>query len=394
MIARRQLPVASPISARALARAFVHSLIARHADGEAESLLIREFAAERVVLTDSGTSALVLALRTVLPRESTVALPAYACPDLIAAARCAGARVRLYDVDVSTLSPDLDSVRGVIDRGVDAIVVVHLFGYPADVSSVQELATKAGVVVLEDAAQAAGGTLHGRRLGTLGDVSILSFGRGKGLCAGGGGALLVRATERSAQNAVPDASEIDADGALPAGRGWVGLAATAMQWALGRPSLYALPALLPFLHLGEMIYRDADEPSGISTASRSLIESALALEGADVAVRRANAIALEDAAKGAGVDTIRPIDGARPGHLRYPIRNVEGRDFDSRIGIVRPYPRTLMEEPHLQRVLAPGEPPTPGAHELARTLVALPTHRFVSVSDLAALTNWISARRV
>ena len=367
-------------------------MTARHAAGEAESLLIRQFAAERVVLTDSGTSALVLALRTVVPRGSTVALPAYACVDLIAAARCAGARVRLYDVDASTLSPDLDSVRAVIDRGVDAIVVAHLFGYPADVSSVQELATKAGVVVLEDAAQAAGGTLHGRRLGSLGDVSILSFGRGKGLCAGGGGALLIRGAERAAQDVTRDAPEKDGHAALPAGRGWRGLAATAMQWALGRPSVYALPSMLPFLHLGEMIYRDADEPSGISTASRSLIESALALEGADVAVRRANATALEDAAKAAGVATIRPIDGAMPGHLRYPIRNVEGRDFDLRIGIVRPYPRTLMEEPHLQRVLEPGEPPTPGAHELARTLVALPTHRFITAADLALLTNWISAR--
>jgi dTDP-4-amino-4,6-dideoxygalactose transaminase len=370
-------------------------LIARDAAGDAESLVIREFAAERVILTDSGTSALVLALRTVVPRGSTVALPAYACVDLIAAARCAGARVRLYDVDPSTLSPDLDSVRAAIDRGVHAIVVAHLFGYPADVSSVQELATRAGVVVLEDAAQAAGGTLHGRRLGSLGDVSILSFGRGKGLCAGGGGALLFRGAGSSAQQAAQDSSEIDAQAALPAGSGWSGLAATAMQWALGRPSLYALPAMLPFLHLGEMIYRDAGEPSGISTASRSMIESALALERADVAVRRANAAALEGAAKAAGgVDTIRPIDGAQPGHLRYPIRNVEGRAFDSRIGIVRPYPRTLMEEPHLQRVLEPGEPPTPGAHELARTLVTLPTHRFISASDLAGLTNWIAARRV
>jgi perosamine synthetase len=394
MIGRRQLPVASPISARALARAFVRSLVARHDSDEAESLLIREFAAERVVLTDSGTSALVLALRTVVPRGSTVALPAYACLDLIAAARCAGARVRLYDVDPSTLSPDLDSMRGAIDRGVDAIVVAHLFGYPADVSSVQDLATKAGVVVLEDAAQAAGGTLHGRRLGGLGDVSILSFGRGKGLCAGGGGALLVRGAERSAHIATQDVSEIDAQAALPAARGWSGLAATAMQWALGRPSLYALPAMLPFLHLGEMIYRDAGEPGGISTASRTLIESALALEGTDVAVRRANATKLESAAKDAGVKTIRPMNGAQPGHLRYPIRNVEGRDFDSRIGIVRPYPRTLMEEPNLQRILAPGEPPTPGAHELARTLVTLPTHRFISASDLALLTNWIAARRV
>src|SRR5262249_46628797 len=148
-------------------------------------------------------------------------------------------------------------------------------------------------------------------------------------------------------------------------------AATAVQWVLGRPSLYALPAMLPFLHLGEMIYRDAGEPSGISVASRSLLESAFALESADVAVRRANAAALEGAAEVAGVEIIRPIAGARPGHLRYPIRNVEGRDFDSRIGIVRPYPRTLMEEPHLQRVLEAGEPPTPGAHELARTLVTL-----------------------
>ncbi|MDQ3520445.1 MAG: DegT/DnrJ/EryC1/StrS family aminotransferase, partial [Gemmatimonadota bacterium] len=73
--------------------------------------LTERFGAQAVALTDSGTSALVLALRLAAGAGGTVAFPGYACIDLAAAARFAGVRVRLYDVDPASLSPDLDSVR-------------------------------------------------------------------------------------------------------------------------------------------------------------------------------------------------------------------------------------------------------------------------------------------
>ena len=110
-----QLAVASPISGASLARAFLHSARASsrvHVD--ACDLVLRAFDARAVVLTDSGTSALVLALRAAVPSGGTVGFPAYGCVDLVAAALFAGVRIRLYDIDPATLSPDLDSVRRVV----------------------------------------------------------------------------------------------------------------------------------------------------------------------------------------------------------------------------------------------------------------------------------------
>lgn len=390
---RRQLPVASPISATALGRSFFDTLRAGvkgrdRIQARARELVESKFASRRAVLTDSGTSALVLALRFAAPYGGVVGFPGYACVDLAAAARFVGIRVRLYDIDPATLSPDLDSVRRMLQRGVDAIVVAHLFGYAADVLSVRELAHAQGVTVIEDAAQGAGGSLCGRRLGSLGELSVVSFGRGKGLCASGGGALL---TSR----------EIDADrwpatlGELerPATeRGWSGLVKGAIQWALGRPSVYALPSMLPWLHLGEMVYHPASEPRPMPVASSSLIPSAFALEESDLEVRRLNAAALDAlTVKAPLVDRVIPIVDSVPGYLRYPVRDLSGRRGTRPVlGVIKPYPRTLAEQHELRPVLVEGEPATTGASALRSSLFTLPTHGYVDKADLAGVAEWLS----
>jgi len=383
---RRQLAATSAISPVALAKAFVGSLGPTHGvEARARDALEREFCATRALLTDSGTSALVVALRLAAPSGGVVGFPGYACVDLAAAARRAGVRVRLYDLDPGTLSPDLGSVEQLLRRGVDAIVVAHLFGYPADVPAVRALANEAGVAVIEDAAQGAGGILGARRLGSLSDLSVLSFGRGKGLCAGGGGALLGSGDRWPASvNGLELATN---------GRGWPGLAKTGVQWALGRPSVYALPSMLPWLHLGEMVYHPAGEPRAMPVASSALLISALDLERSDLALRRAHAAVLSEAVSRApALAEVAPLPGARPGYLRYAVRDLGGaRRAHPALGILQPYPRTLAEQEELRPVLLDREPPTPGATEIRRTLYTMPTHRFVTSRDLAALAAWMSA---
>lgn len=160
-IPRRQPPVVSHVSPSAVLAAA--RVAARRYAGRVDrgnevvrSALSTRYDARAVALTDSGTAALVLAMRLTAPR-GTVALPAYGCVDLIAAAVRARVRVRLYDVDPATLSPDLDSVRQALARGADAVVVAHFYGYPADIPGVRALADAAGARVIEDAAQHAGG---------------------------------------------------------------------------------------------------------------------------------------------------------------------------------------------------------------------------------------------
>jgi dTDP-4-amino-4,6-dideoxygalactose transaminase len=389
MIGRRQLTVASPISLRGLSAALAGSFNdAATVSAEATELVRKTFGVREAVLTDSGTSALVLALRLAAPNGGTVAYPSYACVDLAAAARYAGVRVRLYDLDPDTLSPDLDSVGAVLDRGVDAIVVAHLFGYPADVVGVRALAAPRGVTVVEDAAQGAGGSLGGQRLGSIGDLSLVSFGRGKGLCAGSGGALLTS-----------DARWANALARLrlaAGGRGFGGLAKAAIQWALGRPSVYAIPSMIPWLRLGQMVYHPASEPTAMDVAASALLESAFALEREDLITRRANARALDAAVQTAGdLRSARTIDGAAPGYLRYAVRDLSRRRAaDARLGVARPYPVTMAEQVELAPVLVKNEPPTPGADALRDTLFTLPTHRFVDARDIAALRGWISTGKI
>jgi hypothetical protein len=382
VIGRRQPPVHSPIRPLALVRAMGAAVVAGdRAHAEVRMTLATRFGAAAVALTDSGTSALVLAMRLTAGAGGTVALPAYGCIDLTAAAIVAGVRVRLYDVDPATLSPDLESVARTVSRGVDAIIVVHFYGYPADVPGVTRIAAEAGVSVIEDAAQGAGGTLDGARLGALAPLSILSFGRGKGITGGRGGALLLRdaaLSERAAAIRLGDPP-----------RGWHDATIATAQWLLGRPSLYSLPAGLPMLRLGEMVYHPAHEPSSLSHAAAVLVRDALAHDDAEASLRRRNACTMMAGVEGRrGIVPVRVIAGGDSGYLRAAVRNRYCRPIDTRRGMANGYPMTLMEQTELRPQLCVGEREHPGAHELRRTLVTLPTHRFLSVRERERLGRW------
>lgn len=385
MTLRRQLPVASRVEVGSIGAALADAVV--H-DARLPTELMRElrerYDARRVALTDSGTSALVGALRIAAGEKGTVAYPGYACVDLAAAARFAGVRVRLYDVDPATLSPDLDSLAAAIARGVDAIVVAHLYGFPVNMRGVLKLAMAAGIPVIEDAAQGAGGTLDDRLLGSFGALSVLSFGRGKGTTGGNGGALLLH-----------DSSLADSFSEVrhKLGRRRSGakeIAGVGAQWLLGRPSLYGIPSAIPSLHLGEMVYHPAHEPRALSWAAASLVRRALAQAPADVGGRRRTAAVLEMAAlEGADIRPVRPVQGGASGYLRYPILDRGSRAERADMGILRGYQLTLHEQKELRPCLAGGEPPTPGAEELARTLFTLPTHYMVTPSDIKGMMEWL-----
>lgn len=381
---RRQLPVYSPIRAAALIPGLRSALTRNGAYHERlTASLAAKLGAHRVLLTDSGTSALVLALRAVAREGSLVALPAYGCVDLAAAAVYAGVRVRLYDIDPTTLSPDLDSVLHVLKQGVAAVVVAHLYGVPADVTGVTEIARAYGSSVVEDAAQGAGGSLHEAPLGSFGPLTVLSFGRGKGMTGGSGGALVATTPE-----AAKRLESIRHNGRIRAG--WRELAVVTAQYAFGRPALYAIPSAIPGLHLGEMVFHPAHEPRRMSAAAAAVVHSTLHVADAEATIRRRNAkILMAALQEGEGLGPIHPIGGAAPGYLRFPVRDPQGRSEVPRLGILRAYPRTLGEEAELRPRLVPNDDVLPGAAELARSLFTLPVHSLLTPSDVHQLTAWL-----
>jgi dTDP-4-amino-4,6-dideoxygalactose transaminase len=391
MALRRQPPVVSHVSPSAVlaaARVAARRYAGRvdRGDEVVRSALSTRYDARAVALTDSGTAALVIALRLALPPRGTVALPAYGCVDLIAAAVRARVRVRLYDVDPVTLSPDLDSVRRALARGADAVVVAHFYGYPADVPGVRRLADAAGARVIEDAAQHAGGRLAGTRLGAFGPLTVMSFGRGKGTSGGRGGALLATADAGATM-----ISAVEAWGrAMPApAAGWGDVAIATAQWVFGRPAAYGIAASMPGLHLGETIYHPAGEPAPLSRAAAALVRRGLPLADAERVARASQAESLiAQLSRVPSFHLVRSIAGGTPGYLRLAALDEAGRRAAPLLGVVRSYPRPLSEEPELAPIAHRNEPDAPGARDICRKLFTLPVHEYVGPSDHRRIIEW------
>jgi hypothetical protein len=351
--------------------------------------LRRRYGAVDALLTDSGTSALILALRKILPPGGTVAFPAYACIDLTTAALGAGARVRLYDVDPATLSPDLESVRSAIRRGVDAIVVAHLYGYPADMVGMRNLAAGHGIPVIEDAAQGAGGSLGGALLGSLGDIAILSFGRGKGTTGGSGGAVLVRTA------ALAEWTRGLRSYLMAGSRGGAAVISLAAQRLLSHPALYRLPASIPAFKLGEMVYRPPQPAREMAAASATVLRWTLGLEEQEVSDRRARAKVLLARMRGtSNLVAVRSIPGGESGFLRLALLDGTGGLVpSSNLGALRGYPMTLEQHTQLSPLLLSGERAGKGSQFLRDRLFTIPTHSGLSQPDLVRLSAWLDESR-
>src|SRR6059058_3213828 len=164
--------------------------------GRAVRLFEEEFArfceAKYAIGVDSGTSALELALRAydIGPGDEVIT----AANSFIASALAishAGARPILVDVDPSTYTVDVSAIEKAITPRTKAVIPVHLYGHPAHMNPIRELADKHGLVIIEDACQAHGTRYKGRRAGSLGHAAAFSFYPGKNLGAYGDGGIVV-----------------------------------------------------------------------------------------------------------------------------------------------------------------------------------------------------------
>jgi dTDP-4-amino-4,6-dideoxygalactose transaminase len=156
------------------------------------SQIIAAFGVEDALLCGSGSLALKLALRAceVQPGDEVV-LPAFCCSAVVPPILSVGAIPVLADVG-EELNLTVDTAAAALTGKTRAIIVPHLFGNPADIEAIVELARPRNIRVIDDAAQALGATIKNRPAGSFGDAGVLSFGREK-VCFGlGGGGLLSR----------------------------------------------------------------------------------------------------------------------------------------------------------------------------------------------------------
>jgi dTDP-4-amino-4,6-dideoxygalactose transaminase len=140
----------------------------------------------------SGTDALVLALRALeIGPGDEIIVPAYTFFATAGAVLLVGARPVFTEIDPRTYCLDVEDAGRRISERTKAIIPVHLFGHPAEMNSVLELAKRHNLKVIEDNAQAFGATYYGSRTGSLGDIGCLSFFPTKNLGAYGDGGMVV-----------------------------------------------------------------------------------------------------------------------------------------------------------------------------------------------------------
>jgi dTDP-4-amino-4,6-dideoxygalactose transaminase len=164
--------------------------------GEEVAAFEREFASfcdvRETVALNSGTSALHLALLAAgIGRGDEVITVPFTFVATAAAVLYAGARPVFVDVDPVTCCMNPSQIERALTPRTKAILPVHLYGHPADMDAILDIARRHGLMVIEDAAQAHGAIYKGRRCGSIGEIAGFSFYPGKNLGAYGEGGAAV-----------------------------------------------------------------------------------------------------------------------------------------------------------------------------------------------------------
>jgi len=384
-------PAGAPIGASDVARWLLAAATTADAEGALRDAVCARLDVQHAFVASTGRAALVLLLQTLKqsrPGWDEVIVPSYTCYSVAASVSRAGLRVRVVDVRPDTLDYCPDALERVDFRRVLAIVGTNLYGLPSDMPALTALGRARNVFVIDDSAQALGAQIAGRASGTWGDAGLISFDKGKNVSAVDGGVIVTRdgvLADRLAHrwDTLPDTGLRHA----------AALSLKALVYAaMLHPSLYGLPARIPQLGLGTTVYADRFP---LERSPRVLMALATVMLGrldTFTRVRSATAAHLTRALHGLpGISSIRPHDDAVPAYLRFPILI---HDVAIRAGVLAAlrtfgasgsYPSALVDVPEVRPLLANPDAPAEGGRLVARTIVTLPTHPFVSTADVEAM---------
>tara|TARA_R110002049_G_scaffold303988_1_gene498768 strand:+ start:4653 stop:5747 length:1095 start_codon:yes stop_codon:yes gene_type:complete len=142
------------------------------------------------VATSNGTTGLHLALVAMgIKVGDEVIIPDLTFIATANAVKYIGAKVVIVDIDEDTLCISPEAVRQAITVNTKAIIPVHLYGHPANMDEINKIAKEHDLIVIEDAAEAHGAEVNGRRVGGLSDAGVFSFYGNKIITSGEGGMI-------------------------------------------------------------------------------------------------------------------------------------------------------------------------------------------------------------
>lgn len=224
---------------------------------EFENVIARFVGRNYGIAVSSGTSALHLSLLALgVGVGDEVVMPSYVCSSPYMATRYAGATPRIADIEPEGFNVSTASVKKQLSSKTKATIVPHMFGTPADLDELLDL----GVPMIEDCAQALGAEYEGRRVGSFGELSVLSFYATKMITTGEGGMVLTDDTEL--YNRIVNIRDYDKKPLTPVKYNYK---MTDFQAALGLSQLKKLPRFIERRRQIASIYDERFSKFNVST---------------------------------------------------------------------------------------------------------------------------------
>ena len=359
--------------------------------------------AEKVLVTRSGKDAIFQCLKGLksCSEKRSIAMAAYTCPDVAAAAVRAGFRIVPLDAKEQTSSLSKEAVLQVLDNpDLAAVILSNLYGLPDEIPEELEQAACKDLLLIDDACQAAhsfrGESPVGASKAALG---VVSFGRGKAYSGVGGGAVII------SKNIPPDSIAAKIEFSLETAHNSEisDHLKSYAQWGFATPHWYRIPASIPWLGLGETNC-DSEFLSGSmsnvqilhaitqlrrrQTLQRIYSEkSALWFEALDSLTNAPFVYPLANSAFGSASTLEQTI------FTRIPLifeRAVDKQRFlrkslEAGLGASGSYPAPLQSFTQLQGALAGTS--SACAELLAQTLVTFPVHSYVAPQHIGTTIN-------
>lgn len=341
------------------------------------------------VLVNKGTTALYLilkAMRRLRPGRDEVIYPAYTVPTLKLAFDELGLKTKVCDISRRTFNMDAASLKGELTSKTLAVIPVHMFGFPMRIDEIIEIAGEE-VFVIEDAAQAPGAKLDDRFVGTFAGSAIFSLCKGKNISTFTGGFAAFKDVElaeivrREREN-------------LPESDGGLKMAMILTAFALAtRPGVYGplYPLIRRFKSEEVHTHFEAKKYTNLQAAlGRMMIDKLDRIN----AQRKANGMFLYESFKGLKHILIPEIiAGAQPVFNHLPVvflddkrrERVQVKLWEKGIDTARMY---MYPNHHIYDL---GYPPEcfPEATLVARGLVTLPTHSYMTQRDLDLIVKFV-----
>lgn len=344
------------------------------------------FANRPVHVCGSGTQALAAAIIDATTRrgleaaEAEVIVPAYGCPDLVAACTFANVYPRLVDTAPDAWGYDQEQLRNALGPRTAAIVAVDFLGLGDDAASVIAEARSAGIPIIQDSAQFV--SIHDD-FEWPGDYVVVSFGRGKPINLMGGGALIGELAVREPLFQQPSLT------ARVRRRLQHSTFAALLFNAVTHPSAYALAARMPGLGVGATVFHSLRKiESWQDDRMWCRVGAGLAAYLED---RNTGLDAWQRILPELGQYGVLRLQGQRSNRtsdrlLRFPVLvapEVRDRLVDTLAaqGATSMYRRILPQIDGIPPCVKE-QGPFPNAQRLAQRLVTLPTHPFVTVADV------------